>query len=169
METLQTYTLWTTFKHLHSPEMTDLEMAQSAKDILERSNIILIYHGILCGMIYQQDSSPGPLNKASKVLLTMSLLVITCNRMQYEGNFSNGLRIRVLQTGPLLPTLRYLIPEILLIILFVLEGFKAGGPASTIAVILLFIVLLALGSNFRKPQSNKDAEPEKTESSVTNV
>ncbi|KAH8797695.1 hypothetical protein DL96DRAFT_1688438 [Flagelloscypha sp. PMI_526] len=150
--------------------MTESELVQGAKDILDRSNIILIYvPSTLFKMIYQQDSTPKPLNQASKVLLTMSLLIITCNRIQYEGNFSNGLRIRLLQTGPLLPTLRYLLPEILLIILLVLEGFKAGGPESTIAVILLFIVLLALGSNFRKPQSNKDAEPEKIETSVTNV
>ncbi|KAH8825792.1 hypothetical protein DL96DRAFT_1817251 [Flagelloscypha sp. PMI_526] len=162
MEILKTYTLWTSFKHLHCPETTNLEVVQSTKSILKHSNIILIYHGILCGMIYQQDTPSGPLNKTSKVILTMSLLIVACNRIQYEGNSSDDLRTRVQQTGPLLPTFRYIIPEFLIIILLVLEAFKAGGIASTVALILLWIILLCLGSNFRNQRSSKDAETKTT-------
>ncbi|KAH8825717.1 hypothetical protein DL96DRAFT_1681867 [Flagelloscypha sp. PMI_526] len=149
--------------------MTDLEVAASSKAILDRSNVMLIYNGILCGTIYQQDSSSRSWDKFSKILITMSLLIITCNRIQYESNFSYGLRTRVQETGPLLPTLCYVIPEFLLIILLILEGFKAGGPISAIAVILLFVVLFGLGSGLAKHMINKDAEVENAGSQLSNV
>ncbi|KAH8825795.1 hypothetical protein DL96DRAFT_1609903 [Flagelloscypha sp. PMI_526] len=74
---------------------------------------------------------------------------------------------RVQQTGPFIPTLRYIIPEILLIILLALESFKAGGMASTIALLLLLIILLGLGLNFRKQKSRKDAQTGVTENRVS--
>ncbi|KAH8825704.1 hypothetical protein DL96DRAFT_1711512 [Flagelloscypha sp. PMI_526] len=103
-------------------------------------------------MVYQQTYSPGLLNNTSKVLVTMSLLIVTWNRLQYESHFIDELRIRVQRTGPLLPTLRYVVPEILLAVLLILEGFKAGGAVGASMAIALFAVLLLLGLNFSTKQ-----------------
>ncbi|KAH8825720.1 hypothetical protein DL96DRAFT_1681868 [Flagelloscypha sp. PMI_526] len=148
MPIFKSYTLWTPFERLSDPQIADLDAALSAKVIVDRSNIVTTCNGILCGMIYQQNFSPGLLNNISKVLLTLNLLIIACNRLQYEGNFDAELRTRVEQTGPLLPTVRYVVPEFLLIVLLVLEGFKAGGAAGATIVIVLFIGLFVLGWNF---------------------
>ncbi|KAH8825714.1 hypothetical protein DL96DRAFT_1681865 [Flagelloscypha sp. PMI_526] len=97
-------------------------------------------------MIYQANYVPGRLNNASKVLVTMSLLIVTFNRLQYEGQSITELRTRVQKTGPLVPTLRYILSEVLLAILRILEGFKAGGVAGGTMVALLLVALLTLGS-----------------------
>ncbi|KAH8825712.1 hypothetical protein DL96DRAFT_121524 [Flagelloscypha sp. PMI_526] len=166
----KSYTLWTPFERLSDPQIADLDAALSAKVIVDRSNIVTTCNGILCGMIYQQNFSPGLLNNTSKVLLTISLLIITCNRLQYEGNFDAELRIRVEQTGPLLPTVRYVVPELLLIVLLVLEGFKAGGAIGATMVILLFAVLFALGWNFPiRHRTEKRTATEVTRRQESNV
>ncbi|KAH8825696.1 hypothetical protein DL96DRAFT_1609651 [Flagelloscypha sp. PMI_526] len=54
--------------------------------------------------------------------------------------------MRVQETGPLIPTLRYIVPELLLAILLTLEGFKGGGPAGAAIVMILIGALLGLGS-----------------------
>ncbi|KAH8825724.1 hypothetical protein DL96DRAFT_1681870 [Flagelloscypha sp. PMI_526] len=139
------HTLWIPFEHLSDPNAMEFESALSVKAIVDRSNVVITCNGILCGMVYQQTYPSGPLNNASKVLVTMSLLIVTWNRLQYESHFINELKTRVQQTGPLLPTLRYIVPEILLAILLILEGFKAGGAAGATIIALLFVVLLSLG------------------------
>ncbi|KAH8825706.1 hypothetical protein DL96DRAFT_1609668 [Flagelloscypha sp. PMI_526] len=121
-------------------------------------------------MIYQQTYTPGPLNNASKVLVTMSLLIITWNRVQYESHFVEELRIRVQQTGPLVPALRYVVPEVVLAIVLILEGFKAGGPAGAEMTIILFAVLFLLGlrSSMRQ-RIEKGIEPEASGNQDRNV
>ncbi|KAH8826764.1 hypothetical protein DL96DRAFT_1555989 [Flagelloscypha sp. PMI_526] len=125
----KSYTLWAPFESLNDPNTTDIELALSVKVIVDHSNIVMTCNGILCGVVYQQNYLPGSLDNASKVLVTMSLLIVTWNRIQYEGHFINELRMRVQQTGPLLPTLRYIVPEVLLGTLLILEGYKAGRAA----------------------------------------
>ncbi|KAH8825709.1 hypothetical protein DL96DRAFT_1711517 [Flagelloscypha sp. PMI_526] len=97
-------------------------------------------------MIYQANYVPGRLNNTSKVLVTMVLLIVTFNRLQYQGQSIIELQARVQRTGPFVPTLRYVVSEVLLAVLLVLEGFKAGGAAGGTVVLLLFITLLVLGS-----------------------
>ncbi|KAH8825708.1 hypothetical protein DL96DRAFT_1609672 [Flagelloscypha sp. PMI_526] len=141
-------TLWTPFERLSNPSTTDVELALSLKVIIDHSNNIITCNGILCGMVYQQTYSPGPLNNASKVLVTVSLLIVTWNRLQYESRFMDDLRMRIQKTGPLVPTLRYLVPEVLLAVLLILEGFKAGGVVGATMVIAIFAALWLLGVNF---------------------
>ncbi|KAH8825703.1 hypothetical protein DL96DRAFT_1734788 [Flagelloscypha sp. PMI_526] len=85
-------TLWISFERIHNPDTTDLERALSLKVIVDHSNVIITCNGILCGMIYQQTYTPGPLNNISKVLVTVNLLIITWNRLQYESHFIEELR-----------------------------------------------------------------------------
>ncbi|KAH8825707.1 hypothetical protein DL96DRAFT_1557316 [Flagelloscypha sp. PMI_526] len=144
----ENYTLWPAFERLHGLETTRLEVALSVKAIANRSNIAITCTGILCGMIYQQNYVPGGPNNTSKVLVTMNLLIVTYNRLQYEGQCIDQLRTWVRGTGPLLPTLRFILSESLLVVLLVLEGFKAGGVAGGTMVLLLFVALLAIGSGF---------------------
>ncbi|KAH8825705.1 hypothetical protein DL96DRAFT_1557314 [Flagelloscypha sp. PMI_526] len=175
MHIFETYTLWPAFERLYALDSSKLEMALGAKIIADRSNVVitcvasflfpsvhssptpLLRPGFFAGsqyllatnlMIYQANYVSGRVNNTSKVLVTMSLLIVTFNRLQYEGQSIDELRTRVQRTGPLLPTLRYVASEVLLAILLVLEGFKAGGGAGGIMVLILFVTLLALGSIF---------------------
>ncbi|KAH8825715.1 hypothetical protein DL96DRAFT_1711522 [Flagelloscypha sp. PMI_526] len=146
MQIFESYILWLAFDRLHGLQSTELEMTSSAKVIADRSNVVITCTGILCGMIYQENYVPGRLNNTSKVLVTMTLLVATFNRLQYEGECIHELRTRVQKTGPLLPTLRYILSEVLLAVLLILEGFKAGGVAGGTMAVLLLSALLGLGS-----------------------
>ncbi|KAH8825721.1 hypothetical protein DL96DRAFT_1711527 [Flagelloscypha sp. PMI_526] len=164
------YTLLPEFERLHGLNKTELEMTLSAKVIADRSNVVITCTGILCGMIYQENYVHGRLNSTSKVLVTMSLLIVTFNRLQYEGQCITELRTRVQKTGPLVPTLRYFLSEVLLAILLILEGFKAGGVAGGTMVVLLLVVLLGIGSIFSiKNAVQKAPEPEVTASRESNV
>ncbi|KAH8831398.1 hypothetical protein DL96DRAFT_1705835 [Flagelloscypha sp. PMI_526] len=159
MQTFKSYTLWASFERLSNPNTADADLALSVKAIIDHSNIVITCNGILCGVVYQQNYSPGSLDNASKVLVTISLLIVTWNRIQYEGHFMNELRMWVQQTGPLLPTLRYVVPEALLGILLILEGYKAGGAGGATLVTVLFVVLLGLGWSFSMKQwTRKEAE-----------
>ena len=141
-------------------------------------------------MIYQENYVHGRLNNTCKVLVTMSLLIVTCNRLQYEGHSTAELRVKyhlpikatcpntscfffqtlVQRTGPLLPTLRYILSEVLLAVLIILEGFKAGGPAGGIMVLLLLFTLLGLGSIFSINHAiQTEADPEIIASHEGNV
>ncbi|KAH8825701.1 hypothetical protein DL96DRAFT_1609663 [Flagelloscypha sp. PMI_526] len=148
-------TLWVPFERLNNPSTSDLDLVLSVKVIVDRSNIAITCNGILCGMVYQQNYSPGLLDNTSKVLVTMSLLVVTWNRFQYEGHFIDELRMRIQQTGPLLPTLRYVVPEVLIVVLLILEGYKAGGAAGATTVAILFVVLLSLGLSWKHGMGKK--------------
>ncbi|KAH8797687.1 hypothetical protein DL96DRAFT_1782340 [Flagelloscypha sp. PMI_526] len=112
---LRHYALWNPFERLSNPETTDFDAALNAKVIVDRSSIVITCNSILCGI--------------SKVLVTMSLLIVTWNRLYYEGHFTSELKVRVQETGPLVPTIRYIVPEVLVVVVFILEGFKGGGPA----------------------------------------
>ncbi|KAH8825713.1 hypothetical protein DL96DRAFT_1711520 [Flagelloscypha sp. PMI_526] len=170
MQMFNSYTLLPEFKCLHGIHATELEMTLSAKVITDRSNVVITCTGILCGMIYQENYVPGRLNNTSKVLVTMSLLIVTFNRLQYEGQCVTELRTRVQKTGPLVPTLRYILSEAFLAILLILEGFKAGGVAGGTMVVLLCVVLLGLGSVFSiKNAVQKAAEPEVIATHGSNV
>ncbi|KAH8825691.1 hypothetical protein DL96DRAFT_1609638 [Flagelloscypha sp. PMI_526] len=152
MQRLKSYTLWATFERLDSEGVTEAELALSAKAIIDRSNVVLIYHGVLCAMIYQQISFSDPVASTSKVIVIMSLLIATCNRLQYEGDFANELRVQIQQTGPLLPTIRYILPELLLVVLLVFEGFKAGGVAGATATVVVFVMMFSTGWYFPMKQ-----------------
>ncbi|KAH8797691.1 hypothetical protein DL96DRAFT_1688428 [Flagelloscypha sp. PMI_526] len=145
-------TIRTSFDRLNNPNTTDSELALSLKVIVDHSNVLITCNGILCGMIYQQTYTPGQLNNVPKVLVTTSLLIVTWNRLQYESHFIEELRMQVQKTGPLIPTMRYIVPEVLLAVLLILEGFKAGGAAGATAVTVLFAAMFLLGLTFSTTQ-----------------
>ncbi|KAH8825725.1 hypothetical protein DL96DRAFT_1711529 [Flagelloscypha sp. PMI_526] len=146
MHKFESYTLWSAFERLYDLETTRLEVALSVKAIANRSNVVVTCTGILCGMIYQENQTHGRLNSTCKVLATMNLLIVTCNRLQFEGHCITELRTRVQKTGPLLPTLHYIVSDVILGVLLILEGFKAGGVGGGTMVLLLLSALLGLGS-----------------------